>query len=263
MNTNYLYGNLHPISRTTHHTLLGVPGLHGKVDDGGAHVGTAPLGTLRDLSLPVVLGPVTVPTELGKVLTVVEWHLGFGGVFDLCQDVLLAVGFLGLVAQIVDPDPVALGPQLVERTVEDLEPLAAVGELDGVDFDVGGGGFYRFLRFDCRYGEPRFTGHRMAQLDQESVFNNRTEDAFLTGIEPLGLAELLNRHRTSKRRGCLPYNWRRCSGCPILHRSRTGAGSPLPERNVQAISPDHRAHDLNLIQRALLNWLNNRQKNST
>uniref|UniRef100_A0A8D8INL9 (northern house mosquito) hypothetical protein n=1 Tax=Culex pipiens TaxID=7175 RepID=A0A8D8INL9_CULPI len=81
------------------------------------------------LSLPVVLGPVTVPTELGKVLTVVECHLGFGGVLDLCQDVLLAVWFLGLVAQIVDPDPVALGPQLVERGVVDFEPLvaAAVG----------------------------------------------------------------------------------------------------------------------------------------
>lgn len=146
------------------HPLLGVPGLHGEVDDGGAHVGAAPLGTLRDLSfslalseiglrsvqcfleslqqytylsLSVVLGPVTVPTELGKVLTVVECHLGFGGVFDLCQDVLLAVRFLGLVAQIVDPDPVALGPQLVQRGVVNLEPLAVVGELDGVDLDVG------------------------------------------------------------------------------------------------------------------------------
>lgn len=33
--------------------------------------------------------------------------------------------FLGLVAQIVDPDPVALGPQLVQRGVVDFEPLVA------------------------------------------------------------------------------------------------------------------------------------------
>lgn len=37
------------------------------------------------LSFPVVLRSVTVPAEFGKVLTVVEGHLGFGGVLDLFE----------------------------------------------------------------------------------------------------------------------------------------------------------------------------------
>lgn len=89
----------------------------------------------------------------------------------------------------------------------------------------------------------------MAQFYQEPVLDDGTEDAFLAGVEPLGLAELLDRYRTSKRRGAFPGGRNRS----VLHRSRSRAGvsSPLAERNVQTVSPDHRAHNLNLLQRVI------------
>lgn len=43
---------------------------------------------------------------------------------------------LGLVAEVVDADLIALLPQLIQGCVVDLQPLVAVGQFDRVDFDV-------------------------------------------------------------------------------------------------------------------------------
>lgn len=106
--------------------------------------------------------------------------------------------FLCPVGDVVDSNSVPLLPQLIQGCVVDFEPFVTIRQLDGIDFDVFGGGFCQFLRLDGRYPEPALAGFRMAKFDNKSRLNDRAEDAFLAGIEPLGFAQLLDRDRAAE-----------------------------------------------------------------